>query len=292
MYDNNKPPPEDSWDNRGRKLNRLLTSTVATTTTAATSPGIVDDKSSSAENEKKDILKYPTDVESDVESPKVGSLWDNAELDSSDAESVDGEINDPFQHSVVFTEEEMALTIRNKLLRMQNLYVREYRKIISNMKERQREYLTLMKKEKELYGPLLKPKNPTDREQRKYQKLKALSQYQKYGNGPETLLFKKMIERKKAATSNIYSRSRIFNKCVYTEGGMRCNTKVVPGSKYCLKHILKDQSQVLFRACAVKKDDFVCEEPVDNIFQNTKCPLHRVVADNPIQQQPQSSFIS
>lgn len=49
-------------------------------------------------------------------------------------------------------------------------------------------------------GPLSKPRQMTWREKKQFDQLKALAKYQKIGTGPEALLFKKMLERRKAVS--------------------------------------------------------------------------------------------
>lgn len=162
-------------------------------------------------------------------------------------------------------------------------------------------------------------------EKKQYDQLRALARYQKIGVGPEALLFKKMLERRKAVswyfykvTYNSYAydcknyvsqvtpglvvRTKNYNKCTYTEGGVKCLMRVLPSTKHCKKHILnvsiflflqpistyvlkvncddvllwlKDRAQVLFQACGIQKQDHTCKEPIVPIpIPNATCTFH------------------
>lgn len=49
-------------------------------------------------------------------------------------------------------------------------------------------------------GPVSKPRTMTLHEKKQFDQLKSLAKYQKIGTGPEALLFKKMLERRKAVS--------------------------------------------------------------------------------------------
>lgn len=72
---------------------------------------------------------------------------------SSDAESVDSQMEDPFKHAGVYTAEEVTLLTRDKLIRLQSLYIEQFRRLQHALKERRIRYLHALKREKEtLYG--------------------------------------------------------------------------------------------------------------------------------------------
>lgn len=115
----------------------------------------------------------------------------------------------------------------------------------------------------------------TIRERKLYEKLKALNKYHKR-NGVEAILYKKFKEKRQrsGATHLGPPKPSFQSRCIFTEGGVKCGDRIIPGCKYCRKHILEDKKQVLFRACNVEKGGVVCQEPVTNIFEDATCVLH------------------
>lgn len=167
----------------------------------------------------------------------------------------------------------------------------------------------------------------TLQEKKQFDHLKALANYKKIGVGPEALLFKKMLDRRKAVRFivtlfiafefmsyeigvilHIFSqitpgwciRTKNYNKCVFSEGGVKCLVRVIPSTKYCKKHILsvgftnslknirkisflkiyvfQDKAQVLFQECGIQKNDHTCREPVVPI-PNVTCIFHNTLPE-------------
>lgn len=125
---------------------------------------------------------------------------------------------------------------------------------------------------------------------RKTQKQKALNQYLKK-HGVEAVLQHKAAERRAAATGSLTpklpsqqqqqqvaaghaAQQSPINRCVFSEGGVKCGERGIPLTKYCRKHILEDRAQVLFKACGIEKSGVVCPEPVPITFENATCVLH------------------
>merc|ERR1719369_40734 len=55
----------------------------------------------------------------------------------------------------------------------------------------------------------------------------------------------------------------------------KCCAPCVPMTKFCLRHILEEQGQVLFRACGVATPaDGPCETPVANLFPHATCVFY------------------
>lgn len=119
---------------------------------------------------------------------------------------------------------------------------------------------------------------------RQQQRQKALNQYLKK-NGVEAVLQHKASERRAqhmlqqtgsggTAASTAGPNTSPINRCVYSEGGVKCGERGIPLTKYCRKHILEDRAQVLFKACGIEKSGVVCQEPVPITFENATCVLH------------------
>lgn len=106
-----------------------------------------------------------------------------------------------------------------------------------------------------------------------YSKLKALTHHHRK-IGVHAILAKKLHEKRAKITDGMQQKLPFYNKCVFTEGGVKCGDRVLPATKYCRKHILEDKKQVLFRACGIEKSNIICQEPVPNVFEHSTCVLH------------------
>lgn len=112
---------------------------------------------------------------------------------------------------------------------------------------------------------------PDEREM--YSKLKALNHHHRK-IGVHAILAKKLHEKRAKITDGMQQKMPFYNKCVFTEGGVKCGDRSLPATKYCRKHILEDKKQVLFRACGIEKSNIICQEPVPNVFEHSTCVLH------------------
>lgn len=54
-----------------------------------------------------------------------------------------------FRHANIYTAEEVTAIIRDKLIKLQSLYVEQYRHLQYLLKEKRRKYLHALKREKE-----------------------------------------------------------------------------------------------------------------------------------------------
>merc|ERR1719244_44616 len=98
-----------------------------------------------------------------------------------------------------------------------------------------------------------------------YDRLKAMLHYSSPA-GREALLAARLRERRLAALPG--SRLPRAPPCQHTlTTTTKCSAPCVPMAKFCLKHILEEQGQVLYRGCgAVPPADGPCETPVPNMF--------------------------
>lgn len=76
------------------------------------------------------------------------------------------------------------------------------------------------------------------KEKKIYEKLKALNGYHRR-SGVEAILYKKSLERRAQVTDGPVQKTPSVQKCIFTEGGVKCGERTLPSSKYCRKHILK-----------------------------------------------------
>lgn len=214
------------------------------------------------------VLEYASSEDSDVEAPLVDQAW-RGDGDS-DPESIDSDQEDLLKHAGVYTAEEVALVMRDKLIRLQSLYIDQFKRLQHIMKEKRRKYLHTHKQEKESLGSLsVYKEGPETRD--KYTKLKALKRYHKR-HGKEALLHRQSKQRRIAVSEGANYRPPSYPKCVNVREGNKCSLRALPLSKYCSEHILTDQYQVLYRPCQFGGGR--CGQPVVTLEDNARCPLH------------------
>lgn len=219
-----------------------------------------------------DILDYASSSDSDVEPTIVNDTLRGVHLDDSDNESLHSPQEDPLKHAGIFTAEEVVYIAREKLIRLQSLYIDQFRRLQYILKEKRRKYLLALKKEKETLCSVHDQTKETAKEKKIYEKLKALNRYHRR-SGIEAILYRKSLERRAQVTEGPAQKPPNVSKCIFTEGGVKCGERTLPSAKHCRKHILKDQHQVLFKACGAVRADIECHEPVPVIF-DSNCVFH------------------
>ncbi|KAK3584411.1 hypothetical protein CHS0354_023253 [Potamilus streckersoni] len=225
------------------------------------------------ENPASKALEYASSSDSDEEPLLVDQAW-RGDGDS-DAESIDSELEDPLKHAGVYTAEEVALIMRDKLIRLQSLYIDQFKRLQHVLREKRRKYLKTYKQEMETLGGIGAYKK--DHEQREnYCKLEAMKRYHKR-YGKEALLHRQSKQRRIAASEGPNYKPTPYSKCIHTEDKAKCSARAVPLSKYCKDHILNDPHQVLYRSCNFGVG--ACRRPVASIEGTAICPLHVLPSD-------------
>ena len=116
--------------------------------------------------------------ESDDDSLTVESTWkgDN----DSDADSVDSELENPLKHAGAYSAEEVIRIMRDKLIRLQKLYIDQFQRLQYLLKEERRQYRNSLRKEHEadLMSIQRQPKETLE-DKVAYEQLKALNHYNK-----------------------------------------------------------------------------------------------------------------
>uniref|UniRef100_A0AAG5D552 KAT8 regulatory NSL complex subunit 2 n=1 Tax=Anopheles atroparvus TaxID=41427 RepID=A0AAG5D552_ANOAO len=222
------------------------------------------------------VLDYASDSSSedeDTQQPTYGSSWKGQDMDNSDNESVDSQCDDPLKHAGIYTAEETTRITKEKLSRLQSLYVEQIHRLQHVLRERRRNYLRDQRVEREAHCSIYDQINETPRERTLYEKLKGMNRYHRK-HGVEAILQRKYLEKRAKATEGLQQKPPPLPKCSYTEGGVKCGERTLPCCKHCRKHILEDKKQVLFRACGIEKSGVVCQEPLAGLFENVTCPLH------------------
>ncbi|KAF5297904.1 hypothetical protein FQA39_LY11889 [Lamprigera yunnana] len=184
------------------------------------------------------ILDMCSDSESDVDATSFGSIWHDVHAESSDNDSIDSEQEDVLKHANVYSAEEITLIARDKLIRLQSLYVDQYRYLQHMLRERRRRYLYSLRREKDAHCSIANQMHESPKEQRLYKKLKAYNSYHRK-HGVEAICSKKLYEQRLKVTEGMTPKAHSFAKCVFTEGGVKCGERALPVTRHCRKHILE-----------------------------------------------------
>ena len=220
------------------------------------------------------VLAGERGEESEEDGVKVGETWAGDDGDS-DCESVDSEAEESLKHAGVFTGEEVMRTMRDKLIRLQKLYIEQFGRLGHLLRESRRTYLSQVREEKEA-GLMNISSQPGDALM--LTKLKALTHYHSPA-GREALLAARLREKRGLASSGGRGGGGGTTSAPcqhHLTTTTTCGEGVVPMSKYCPKHILEQPGQVLFRPCGsvTDKDDGPCQVPVTAIFSHSHCVFH------------------
>ncbi|TRY69091.1 hypothetical protein TCAL_09346 [Tigriopus californicus] len=146
--------------------------------------------------------------------------------------------------------------------------------------EERRSYKQSVRKEKEdqLMSIHRQPKD-TIEDMLQYERIKALNHYNR-PQGLEAVLQKELMLKRKRHSEKGEYKPPSFAKCSFnlTES-TKCGEICIPMSKYCIKHVLQDSTQVLFRECGVttQADDGPCETPIPHVVESSTCVYHTVL---------------
>ncbi|RWS11728.1 KAT8 regulatory NSL complex subunit 2-like protein [Dinothrombium tinctorium] len=212
-----------------------------------------------------------SDSENDLSNPLVDETFRSDVIDS-DSESMDSDQEDPLKHAGVYTAEEVSLLLRDKMLRLQSLYINQFKYLQYLLREKRRKYLQSLKSEVPAMDTanlfLTSSKSLSD-----YNKLKALSKYHRY-HGKEALLKKQAQEKRKLASGLLDSSSnKPVITCIYVVNNESCKNRALPLTHYCKQHILYDVHQVLFRPCAAGSPP--CLNPIISFQRKNTCLVHK-----------------
>jgi len=235
--------------------------------------------------------------ESDNDSLTVETTWKGDQ--DSDADSVDSELDNPLKHAGAYSAEEVIRIMRDKLIRLQKLYIDQFQRLQYLLKEERRQYRNSLRKEHEadLMSIQRQPKETID-DKIAYEQLKALNHYNKPA-GMEAFLHAKLMERRirlseannslvpstipGSLAGKLSSPSPILPKCSFNiTSSTKCGDIAIPMTKYCQKHILNDPNQVLFRQCGtvihseeeLHNEDGPCETPIPDVLDTSTCVYH------------------
>lgn len=231
-------------------------------------------------NRGKNILDYASDSSTDDETlTTMNNTWKCHDMDNSDDESDDSSDEDVLKHAGVYTIDELVTLSKQKMERLQSLYIDQFQRLQYVLKEKRKQYLQDLKKEKETLCSINEQSKNSPKERKLYNDLKALNRYHRR-YGVESVLHRQYLEKRQKQVESqlavpIVQIPKNIPKCIFSEGGVKCNERSVPCCRYCRKHILEDKKQILFKACGVEKSGIVCQEPVVTMLtENATCVLH------------------
>nr|CAH0110541.1 unnamed protein product [Daphnia galeata] len=219
------------------------------------------------------LQDYASESDSEDELPTAEQTV--RQEDDSDAESIDSDQDDPLRHAGVFTPEEVVLLTRDKLIKLQALYLDQFKRLHHQLKCARRRYLNGVKREKE-NGVASAPYPDTPSERRAVAKLRSLRRFQRH-RGSEALLHHQLQEKRLQVTQGVNYKAPPTPKCSFVDCGIKCTNPAVPLTKHCTRHVLNDSSQMLFRPCGAIFHDNECKEPVINFSENTRCVFHTMM---------------
>ncbi|XP_053311532.1 KAT8 regulatory NSL complex subunit 2 [Spea bombifrons] len=222
------------------------------------------------------ILDEDSLSDSDQDALTVDQTW-RGDLDS-EADSLDSDQEDPLKHAGVYTAEEVTLIMREKLIRLQSLYIDQFKRLQHLLKEKRRNYLHSLKTEQETIGNnlLTGPEGLSPKERDSLKRLKALRRYRRRF-GVEALLHRQLKERRILATEGASQQAhttRSSQRCLAFVDDVRCSNPSLPMARHCLSHICQDSNQVLFKLCA-GSEEVPCNKPQPvSLSEDPRCPLH------------------
>lgn len=111
-------------------------------------------KANEINNRGRKILDYASDDDDDTESDTLFTLNNtfSNDVDYSDDESIDSEEEDLLKHAGVFQVEEVVKMSQNKMQKLQSLYIGQFQRLQKVLREKRRNYLHGVKREKEVYS--------------------------------------------------------------------------------------------------------------------------------------------
>lgn len=139
----------------------------------------------------------------------------------SDSDSSDGD--DPLRHAGVFAAEEVSSILSDKMHRLQNLYIEQFRHLKFLLRDKYRAFCVATLLDKDCLVPDQLPDADADQ-------LRALRKYHKY-RGREALL-KAQAKQKRRALSDGRQPPAV-PLCIFDKDDVKCSSRSLPATHYC-----------------------------------------------------------
>lgn len=145
----------------------------------------------------------------------------------SDSESADSEAEDPLRHAGVFAAEEVSSILSDKMHRLQNLYIQQFRHLKFLLRDKYRAFCLATLMDKDCLLPEMLSEADAE-------KLRALRKYHKY-QGKEALLKRQAKEKRRALSDGQQSQPSVTT-CIYVDkDNSICSNRSLPATHYCRK---------------------------------------------------------
>lgn len=105
-----------------------------------------------SEQQERHILDYASDSSADGDDhdpPGTTNTWKPHDLECSDNESVDSQNDDLLKHAGIYTTEEATMITKQKMQRLQTLYIDQICRLQHLLREKRRKYLQGLRIERE-----------------------------------------------------------------------------------------------------------------------------------------------
>ena len=201
-----------------------------------------------------------TDEDDELNDPLVENTFRTDVIDS-DSESIDSDQEEPLKHAGIYTPEEVSAILRDKMTRLQSLYVDELNYLQYLLKEKYKKYINTVRNQQDIFQfspfKLTNGDLPSD----DYKKLKAMMRYHRY-HGSEALLKMQVKEKRNKlqlemqleeqqlqinasqnsnnnglalidASSNLATKSKSIQLCIYEKDNEKCDRRAMPLTHYC-----------------------------------------------------------
>nr|CAB3262580.1 uncharacterized protein LOC100180613 [Phallusia mammillata] len=167
-------------------------------------------------------------------------------------------------HADIFTPEEVVSLSRDNLVRLQAMYIDQFKHLHQELVANRLQYLS-----SEYMEPSGSQKD-----------LQSLSNF-RCCSGPEALLSKQKNEKRQSISNMDQTLARTDyhsakSRCCHVSNHVRCKLSCLPYTKFCTMHILNDPLQVLYKPCFY----IGCEEPVCLLNSSTIKPNVSVKKSN------------
>uniref|UniRef100_A0A8C4U5S1 KAT8 regulatory NSL complex subunit 2 n=1 Tax=Falco tinnunculus TaxID=100819 RepID=A0A8C4U5S1_FALTI len=187
----------------------------------------------------------------------------------SEADSIDSDQEDPLKHAGVYTAEEVALIMREKLIRLQSLYIDQFKRLQHLLKEKKRRYLHSRKGEHEAIGKyrLRISEGLKSRLEKVFLRLASCLEVR--------IVWVRRVAGFLSLLSDLQAHTtRSSQRCLAFVDDVRCSNQSLPMTRHCLTHICQDANQTLFKPCQ-GSEEVPCNKPVPvSLSEDPCCPLH------------------
>ncbi|XP_018018324.1 KAT8 regulatory NSL complex subunit 2 [Hyalella azteca] len=208
----------------------------------------------------------------------------------SDVESGGDSDLETLQSAGIWTDVETVKVHLAHLNKLKSAYLDEFSYLHQELRENRQQYLEEVAAEHQSLTRIHSQPKDTVEEQQIYTQLKALRGYRRH-HGRQALLRAAYLEKRASKLANNSESAATISKdrgssstksnkhcCLYSQGSWKCGDPAIPLAKYCVKHILEDPHQQLYRVCGVVEGGSEpCVSPIIPLPHLPTCLYHTPV---------------